>query len=216
MCSQIKLRTAAIVIPIILLIVTLGFSFSSRKASIGAEQKKTTEGDDPAGIEQKLNPLIEMSVQKSESGVSNFITEGQRIFRFDTYGDEEFWGDKLQLHKSIEKVSPKKALALGLKIDVKALPNHILRKIKEGNLNLDDPNNTLLLLKRNAIVGVTGFFNDDGTLKSIGFQCSLCHSTVNNSLIFGIGERLDGWANHDLDVGSIIALSPNLKSLLLY
>lgn len=214
MCSQIKLRTAAIVIPIILLIVALDFVFSNRKALVGAEQRQETQTDDLAGIERKPNPLIEMSVatvQKSESGVSNFITEGRRIFRFDTYGDEEFWGDRLQLHKSIEKVSPKKALALGLKVDVKALPNHIIRKIKEGNLNLDDPNNTLLLLKRNAIVGVTGFFNDDGTLKSIGFQCSLCHSTVNNSLIFGIGGRLDGWANSDLDVGSIIALSPNLN-----
>jgi cytochrome c2 len=76
---------------------------------------------------------------------------------------------------------------------------------------LDDPAVTLALLKLNSVVGVTGFFNPDGTLKSVGIQCALCHSTVDNSLTQGIGHRLDGWANRDLNIGQIISLAPNLQ-----
>ncbi|HEX7328041.1 MAG TPA: hypothetical protein VF428_05835 [Casimicrobiaceae bacterium] len=147
------------------------------------------------------------------------IDEGRRTFRFDTFGDEAFWGDQLQLHTAIEGsklggvgpgVSPRAALALGMKVDADALPGNILGALRSGHANLDDPATTLALLKANAVVGVTGFFNSNGTLKSIGIQCALCHSTVDNSLAPGIGRRLDGWANHDLDVGRLIASAPNL------
>jgi hypothetical protein len=146
--------------------------------------------------------------------------QGRQTFRFDTLGDEAFWGDQLQLHRAIEGskfggvgdgLSPKAALNLGLKVDVDALPGKILGALRSGNANLDDPMTTLALLEANAVVGVTGFFNADGSLKSVGIQCALCHSTVDNSLAFGIGHRLDGWANRDLDVGKIIALAPNLQ-----
>jgi len=65
--------------------------------------------------------------------------------------------------------------------------------------------------KLNSVLGVTGFFNSDGSLKSVGIQCALCHSTVENSLTQGIGHRLDGWANRDLNVGDIVSLAPNLQ-----
>ncbi len=148
------------------------------------------------------------------------IDKGRQVFRFDTFGDEAFWGDALHLHQAIEGaklggvgtgVSPATALAVGLKVDLDALPSSLIESLKRGRVNLTDPATTLALLKLNAVVGVTGFFNDQGTLRSAGIQCALCHSTVDNSLAPGIGHRLDGWANRDLNVGAIVALAPDLK-----
>jgi hypothetical protein len=150
----------------------------------------------------------------------NLIAEGKQIFRYDTFGDEAFWGGQLQLHKAIEGeqfggvgpgVSPATALAVGLKVDVKALPYHLRRQLRFGKVDLNDPAVTLALLKLNAVVGVQGFFNDDGSLSSIGITCAFCHSTVDDSFAPGIGKRLDGWANRDLNVGAIVALSPDLS-----
>src|SRR4030095_2964198 len=125
-----------------------------------------------------------------------------------------------KLHQAIEGeqfggvgpgVSPATALSVGLKVDVKALPDSLKRQLKKGQVDLNDPAVTLALLKLNAVVGVTGFFNSDGSLSSMGIQCALCHSTVDNSFAPGIGNRLDGWANRDLNVGAIVALSPDLS-----
>jgi len=151
---------------------------------------------------------------------TRMLAEGKQTFRFDTFGDEVFWGDALQLHKAIAGeqhggvgpgVSPKTAFAVGLKVDVDALPKDLRQQLRDGKVNLDDPATTLALLKLNAVVGVTGFFDASGNIRSIGIQCALCHSTVNNSLAPGIGERLDGWPARDLNVGAIISLAPNLK-----
>jgi mono/diheme cytochrome c family protein len=151
---------------------------------------------------------------------SRTLEEGRQIFRFDTFGDEAFWGDQLQLHRAIagEKlggvgpgVSPKTALAVGLKVDVDALPASLVKQLKAGQVDLDDPASTVALLKANAVVGVTGFFDERGGLRSVGIQCALCHSTVDDSLAPGIGRRLDGWPASDLNVGAIVALAPNLK-----
>ncbi|HJR79035.1 MAG TPA: hypothetical protein VJ821_03115 [Anaerolineales bacterium] len=148
------------------------------------------------------------------------IAEGKHIFRFDTFGDEDFWGGQLQLHQAMQGeefggvgpgVSPATALAVGLKVDVEALPRSLQRQIKQGKVDLNDPAVTLALLELNAVVGVSGFFNSDGSLSSIGITCALCHSTVDDSFAPGIGHRLDGWANRDLNVGAIIALSPDLS-----
>jgi mono/diheme cytochrome c family protein len=150
------------------------------------------------------------------------ISEGRRTFRFDTFGDEAYWGDQLRLHEAIQGanfggvgpgLSPRNALALGLKVDVDALPASLIDQLKAGQVNLDDPAVTLALLKLKAVVGVTGLFNRQGTLRAVGIQCAICHSTVDNSLAPGIGHRLDGWAARDLNVGAIIALSPNLQPL---
>jgi hypothetical protein len=148
--------------------------------------------------------------------------EGRQTFRFDTFGDEAFWGDQLKLHLAIEGsrfggvgpgISPRTALDLGLKVDVDALSGNVVSDLGHARVDLDDPAVTLALLRANAVVGLTGFFNADGSLRSIGIQCALCHSTVDNSLTFGIGHRLDGWANHDLDVGRIVAAAPDLSPI---
>jgi hypothetical protein len=152
------------------------------------------------------------------------LAEGKKTFRFDTFGDEEFWGDTLRLHDGIQGsafggvgdgVSPRAALGLGLKVDVKALPQSLKRKIRHGQVDLDSPATTLALLRLDAVVGVKGFFRESGPgLRSIGIQCALCHSTVDDSFLPslpGIGRRLDGWANRDLDIGKIVNVAPNLQ-----
>ncbi|WP_437746046.1 hypothetical protein WMF39_14190 [Sorangium sp. So ce1504] len=148
-----------------------------------------------------------------ERNTRNLLQRGQEIFRFDTFGDEEFWGGELRLHQSIANVTPAQALGLGLKVDADALPSRLREKIARGRVNLDDPAVTLSLLQLDAILGVTGFFDDSGNLISIGLQCALCHSTVNDSVRPGIGTRLDGWANRDLDVGAIIATAPTVQPI---
>ena len=148
---------------------------------------------------------------------------GKKIFRFDTFGDQAFWGGQLRLHRAIEGedlggvgsgVSPKTALAVGLKVDVNALPLPLQQALAEGKVDLDDPATTLALLKLNSVVGVKGFFNDHGTLRSMGITCAFCHSTVDDSFAPGIGHRLDGWPNRDLNVGAIVNLAPRKKPLI--
>jgi hypothetical protein len=151
------------------------------------------------------------------------IQAGRKTFRFDTFGDEAFWGDTLRLHEAIEGaahggvgpgLSPRAALDAGLKVDVDALPGSVQSQLRRGQLNLDDPAVTLALLKLNAVVGVTGFFEWNGQrLRSVGLQCAVCHSVVDNSFAPGIGHRLDGWANRDLNVGAVINLSPDLSAV---
>ena len=150
------------------------------------------------------------------------IDMGRQVFRFDTFGDEAWWGDTLHLHQAIAGaanggvgpgVSPKTALAVGLKVDSDALPGGLKAQLKQGRVNLDDPATTLALLKLNAVVGVTGIFDSTGNIKSMGIQCAFCHSTVDDSFAPGIGRRLDGWANRDLNVGLIVSLAPNLQPI---
>ncbi len=147
----------------------------------------------------------------AEENSQQLVQQGQQIFRFDTFGDQGFWGGQLQLHQAINTLTPKNALALGLKVDSQALPPDVLEKIKHGKVNLDDPAVTRFLIKQNAVLGVVGFFNNDGTLSSVGITCALCHSTVDNSIAPSIGQRIDGLANRDLNVGGIIAAAPNLQ-----
>lgn len=138
--------------------------------------------------------------------------EGRDIFRFDTFGNEVFWTDTVRLHEVIQSsVSPRAALEVGLKVDVDALPQAIRDAIAAGEVDLDDPATTVTLLKLNAVVGVHGTVQAVGgrdTLMRVGITCALCHSTVDNSFAPGIGSRLDGWPNRDLNVGAIVALSP--------
>lgn len=153
------------------------------------------------------------------ASATSMLRDGRRIFRFDTFGDEAFWGDTLRLHEAIagadlggvgSGVSPRTALAVGLKVDVDALPPALIERLKAGQVDLDSPATTVALLKLDAVVGVTGLF-DGPRLRSMGIQCALCHSTVDDSLAPGIGHRLDGWAGRDLNVGAIVALAPNLQ-----
>jgi cytochrome c553 len=156
------------------------------------------------------------------------LDEGRNTFRFDTFGDETWWGDTLQLHKALEGakfggvgpgVSPATAAAVGLKIDLDALPDSVVSALKAGQMNLNDPAVTVALLNLNAVVGVTGIPDSNGGLKSMGIQCALCHSRVDNSFTAPgipagvIGHRLDGWSNQDLNVGAIVSLAPNLQPI---
>ncbi len=153
-------------------------------------------------------------------GHLELLAEGRRTFRYDTFGDEAFWGGALKLHQAIAGeanggvgggVSPKAALGVGLKVDVEALPPPVVAALQAGEVDLDDPATTLTLLRVNAVVGVTGFFAKSGAIESVGIQCALCHSTVDDSFAPGIGKRLDGWANRDLNVGAIIDLAPDVS-----
>ena len=186
---------------------------------------RRVRGDDEDDNDHKDN-TIKNAVAKLE--------KGRHIFRFDTFGDEAFWGGQLKLHQAIAGsklggvgpgVSPRMALTAGLKVDVNALPNNVIQQLKRGAINLDDPAVTVELLKLKAVLGLTGVFDSGGTLTSIGIQCALCHSTVDNALAACpstlqpppnpgtgcVGHRLDGWPNRDLNVGAIVALAPDLS-----
>ena len=147
----------------------------------------------------------------AEQNAEALIAEGKQTFRFDTFGDEAFWGGQLQLHQAINGLSPRNALGLGLKVDSDALPPSLVEAIKHGRVNLNDPAVTRLLIQKNAVLGVVGSFNNDGTLNSVGLTCALCHSTVDDSVLPSIGKRIDGLGNRDLNVGGIIAAAPNLQ-----
>jgi cytochrome c5 len=143
------------------------------------------------------------------------VAEGQDIFRYDTFGNETFWTDVLQMNQVIESaVSPATALSVGLKVDAAALPQEVVTAIQNGDVDLNDPQTTLVLLQLDAVLGVKGEVsqNQDGSLSldRMGITCALCHSTVDDSFAPGIGNRLDGWANRDLNPGLIISLSPAL------
>jgi hypothetical protein len=180
-------------------------STTLREPELSAQAQTAATGSFDSSITENAQHLIE---------------EGRRIFRDDTFGDEAFWGDQLQLHKAVAGakfggvgpgLSPAKALELGLKVDADKVPAAVAQGIKAGKVDLNDPANTLALLKANAVIGVTAFANPDGSVRSMGIQCALCHSTVDDSFSRGIGHRLDGWPNRDLNVGAIVALAPNLK-----
>jgi len=172
----------------------------------------------PAQSHAKREKLRNFDAQIAENA-NELLADGRETFRFDTFGDEVFWGDTLQLHQAIKGaslggvgpgISPTTALSLGLKVDLDALPQPLINQLRQGKVDLNDPGTTVALLKLDAVVGVNGFFAGD-TLNSMGITCAFCHTTVDNSLTFGVGHRLDGWANRDLDVGKIVAAAPNLS-----
>jgi mono/diheme cytochrome c family protein len=147
---------------------------------------------------------------------AQLVAEGKEIFRSDTYGDEVFWTDTARMHEVIESaVSPALALQVGLKVDADALPQGVKDAIVAGQVDLTDPATTLALLKLNAVVGLRGTVetrNGRDTLTRVGITCALCHSRVDDSFAPGIGRRLDGWPNTDLNVGAIVALSPAIPA----
>lgn len=141
--------------------------------------------------------------------------QGRQIFRFETFGDEAFWTDQLRMQQALATVDPTTALAVGLKVDTDALPPAVVQGIQNGTIDLHAPATTLALLKLNAVIGVQGTVETVGgqdTLTRVGITCALCHSTVDNSFAPGMGKRLDGWPNRDLNPGAIIALSPALPA----
>src|SRR5262249_26406724 len=168
--------------------VLLAVLVTGAMAIVGAGSSAAT-----VALTQKQAPFDKTINQNAE----NMLAQGRQTFRFDTFGDEVFWGDTIQLHKAIEGqkfggagpgASPKTALAVAFKVDVDALPDELQQKIQAGQVNLDAPATTLALLKLNAVVGLTGFFNPDGSLRSMGLQGALCPPTVGKSLPPGVGR----------------------------
>src|SRR4051812_34486198 len=162
--------------------------------------------DDDTSAKTPENPNVQTSVD------SSLAAEGKPIFRYDTFGDESFWTDQLMMNQVVESaVDPMTAISVGLKVDAEALPDDVVAGVKDGSISLTDPATTLALLKLDAVVGLKGTVTTvkgKDTLEALGVTCALCHSTVDDSFAPGIGARLDGWPNHDLNPGAIIALSP--------
>lgn len=191
-----------------------GFIFATHRVK-AAQDMSSDDGQNQSAATTGFDAVIHKNAVR-------MLHDGRQIFRFDTFGSEKFWGDTLHLQQAIAGaanggvgpgVSPQTALAVGLKVDVDALPQSLQQQLKAGQVNLDDPATTLALLKLNSVIGVKGFFNSSGQIASIGIQCAFCHSTVDNSFAPGIGHRLDGWPNRDLNVGAIVSLAPNLTPI---
>lgn len=176
---------------------------------------KALDSSEEIGLTGEGSKKVSLDKKKS------LVQEGKHIFRFDTFGDEEFWSGLLHIDKAIAGaanggfgpgVSPKTALAVGLKVDAEALPPEVVAGIQSGAIDLDNPATTLELLKLDAVVGVKGTFINGG-LTAVGITCASCHSTVDNSFAPGIGKRLDGWPNRDLNVGAIVSLTDNARPI---
>jgi mono/diheme cytochrome c family protein len=175
------------------IVFTAGTVFSA------CDTTKPAEGTPPAAT---------AAPQAAQQSTAADVAEGQRVFRFETFGDEQLWTDKLHLNEVVEKnVDPTTALKVGLKVDADALPAGILEKV-----DLKSPATTVALLKMNAVVGLQATVDANNHITRLGVTCALCHSTVDNSIMPGIGRRKDGWPNRDLNVGDIIALSPELPA----
>lgn len=184
------------------LVATLGL-FAMTAAAVYVSQ--------PAADGDRYDEAIEMNV-------SRMMEEGRQTFRHDTFGDEAFWSEALRLHEAIAGeanggvgpgLPPSAALALGLNVDLAVLPPDLIEALENGEVDLEDPAVTLALLQLDAVVGVKGTFSGEN-LSAIGVTCAVCHSTVDDSFAPGIGRRLDGWPNQDLDVGAVIAFAPDL------
>jgi hypothetical protein len=180
-------------------ILALASTGARRRAGIAPAEASEHRRGDASGIGVAIDAL-------------QMLEEGRRTFRHDTFGDEAFWSGVLRLHEPLATVSPRTALAVGLKVDVEALPRKLVAALRAGKVDLDDPATTLELLQADAVLGVQAKV-EGGRLQELGMTCALCHSTVDDSLATGIGRRLDGWPNQDLDVGAIVGLSPNLAAV---
>jgi hypothetical protein len=187
-------------------ILTIGlvlFAFSALAWSAASEKEEDAI--------QALQPVTAIDL-RVEQDAQSMMDRGRAIFRMSTFRSQSFFGGVLRLHEPVATLPPTTALAVGLKVDVDAVPPEVL-----AAADLDDPATTIALLRLNAVVGVRGVFDPEqaanGGLKSLGITCAFCHSTVDDSVAPGIGHRLDGWPNRDLNVGAILGLSPNLPAL---
>jgi hypothetical protein len=211
---------AVAVFMLTLILVTLASGFQAMAPQRAGGAADEDNNDRPGACESQS---VDVPGRGCVIALLQLFEQGKKIFRFDTFGDEDYWGGMLQLHKAIEGaalggvgpgVSPMAALTVaGLKVDVDALPGSLQAQLNQGKVDLNSPATTLALLKLNAVVGVKGVFGTGGSLSSIGITCALCHSTVDDSFAPGIGKRLDGWPNQDLNVGLIVSLAPNLAPM---
>jgi hypothetical protein len=191
-----------------LLVLAIPFALLTSVASQPGTPAAALEQNAPSPVSlvSAHTPAFAATQEREERG----IAAGRRIFRYDTFGDEQLWTDVLRMHEVVATIPPAAALAVGLKVDVDALPPAVIEALQAGHVDLTDPAVTVELLRLNAVVGVQGNVDDPGQLTSVGVTCALCHSSVDDSFTKGIGRRMDGWANTDLNVGAIVALSPAL------
>lgn len=157
-------------------------------------------------LETVAEPVVTRSAEQ-------LLAQGRAAFRHNRLGSHTWFSRTLKLHHAIQTLPPATALAVGLKVDSDALPASVITDIQQGNVDLNDPAVTQVLIGLRAVVGVNGKFSESGELFEVGITCALCHSTVDDSIAPGIGRRLDGWANRDLDVGTIVSLAPRLGVL---
>jgi hypothetical protein len=174
-----------------IIVVLVGISIA---LVYSVERGRAQRSDEP-----DRGPKQQQFDRQISDNAKQMIEQGKQIFRYDTFGDEVYWTGKLKLHNAIQGskfggvgpgVSPKAALAVGLKVDMDALPANLVEKIKKGEVNLDDPATTLALINLNSVVGVKGTFNKDGSLKAVGLSCAVCHSTVDDAFAL---ELDTGW-----------------------
>jgi len=215
MSGREKRPIPVILLPLLLLVTLAATARWALPGTAAAAAADAEQAPPPQAAPNRFDAAISRHAQ-------TLLNDGRTTFRFATFGDEAFWGDTLKLHQAIAGsrlggvgpgVSPRTALAVGLKVDAATLPGSVVTAIRRGQVDLDDPALTLTLLKLQSVVGLTGFFSPNGRLRSVGIQCALCHSTVDDSIAPGIGLRRDGWANRDLNVGAIVALSPDLSAV---
>jgi hypothetical protein len=195
------------------------WKFVGAAAVVGVVAGFTSSGDGQsrqASTSEKARSEWDNQIDRNST---QMLADGRRIFRDDTFGDEGFWGGTLRLHEAIlgerlggvgPGLSPKQALAAGLKVDSNRLPKSVIDAIGQGTVNLDDPATTVELLRANAVLGIHGVFDAKNQLVSVGIACGFCHSTVDDKITKGIGNRLDGWPNRDLNVGAVVAMAPSL------
>lgn len=155
--------------------------------------------DDTTGPDRKVGDPIDPAL----------VAEGREIFRFDNFGNDGFWTDTLRLHELVAQVDPLTALGLGLKVNAEAVPQEVLEAVLADPAALEDPAVTRALLSLDAVVGIRATVEGE-EITRIGITCALCHSNVDDAVAPGIGSRLDGWANRDLAVGTIVSLTPGL------
>ena len=191
-----------------------GFTALSSGASLLAFL--LTAGCSPSGGSRGDTAGSSVSATESSDVPADDVATGQQVFRYDTFGDEQFWTDTLHLERVVQKsVDPTTALSVGLKVDMDALPPDVVKGVQDGTVDLKSPATTIALLKLNAVVGLKGTVQTiagKDTLTRLGVTCALCHSTVDDAFSKGIGHRKDGWPNRDLNVGAIIALSSELPA----
>jgi cytochrome c2 len=161
-----------------------------------------------SGCDRKSDGNEDASASNAAAEAPDVAVSGRDVFRHDTFGDETFWTGTLKLNEVVEKgVDPTTALSVGLKVDSEALPPGTL-----DDADLKSPATTVALLKLNAVVGLKATVDSENHITQLGITCALCHSTVDNSVMKGIGKRMDGWPNRDLNVGAIVALSPAITA----
>jgi cytochrome c5 len=164
-------------------------------------------GDDSPGTTDTDPPATETDETGDPTGTPPVAYDGREVFRHDTFGDEVLWTDTLRIHEVVQTLSPTDALGVGLKVDAAAVPADVL-----AAADLTDPATTASLLSLGAVVGVEATVDAAGTITRLGVTCALCHSTVDDSAAPGIGQRLDGHPNRDLQPGTIISLSPTFDT----